>query len=348
MYFNAWHSRSRRNGRGAGQNGGANGKAASGKVYLSTLEQAVVNMGVNPGTGELKQQDYFESYAYDSNNGGDTDFGSGGCALLDPGTFYGTGIARIAVGAGKDAKLFIMNADDLGGFAGGKAGADNVLQVINVGAPVLSGLGSYPLEGGYIYINPSGDSLYAYKFSRDGNGKPVFTQAGKSARVFSGKSVPTVTSNNGLVGTGIVWLVDINWGLQAYNAVPVNGVLTPITLPSGAATGSLTKFQRAVFGDGRVYTVRSSALVMLAGGGKMANQPLTCTPNPVAFGSVMTGQTSTLSVTCLANTAVTNARCNITSPIFKCPTTALPASVASGASFTFGLVSASSETDSRV
>ncbi|KAG4438082.1 hypothetical protein IFR05_006448 [Cadophora sp. M221] len=325
------------NARGAGQNGGANGAPASGKTYLSTLEQAVVNMGVNPSTGELKQQDYFETYAYDSNNGGDTDFGSGGLALLDPTVFYGTGVTRIALGAGKDAKLFIMNADNLGGFAGGKAGADNVIQTINVGKQVLSGCGSYPLEGGYIYINPSGMGLYAYKFSRDSNGKPVFTQAGVSDRVFTSKSVPTVTSNNGAPGSGIVWLTDVNWGLQAYNAVPVNGVLTPIVFPTSAATGGITKFQRAVFGDGRVYTVRATSLMMLTGGGVKANQPLTCTPNPVAFGNVMTGQTSTLQVKCTANTAVTNPKCNITSPIFKCPTTALPATVASGASFTFGL-----------
>ncbi|KAH9212453.1 hypothetical protein DL95DRAFT_304226, partial [Leptodontidium sp. 2 PMI_412] len=268
------------NARGAGQNGGANGAPASGKTYLSTLEQAVVNMAVNPSTGELKQQDYFETYAYDSNNGGDTDFGSGGLALLDPTVFYGTGVSRIALGAGKDAKLFIMNADNLGGFAG-------VIQTINVGKAVLGGCGSYPLEGGYIYKS--------------------------------------------------VWLTDVNWGLQAYKAVPVNGILIPIVFPASAATGGITKFQRAVFGDGRVYTVRPTSLMMLTGGGVKANQPLTCTPNPVAFGNVMTGQTSTLQVKCTANTAVTNPKCNITSPIFKCPTSALPATVASGASFTFGV-----------
>ena len=89
-------------------------------MYLSTLEQAVVNMGVDPNTGTLTQQDYFEPYAYDSNNGGDTDFGSSGLCLLDPNVFYGTGISRIAVAGGKDGKVYIMNADNLGGFAGGE------------------------------------------------------------------------------------------------------------------------------------------------------------------------------------------------------------------------------------
>jgi len=78
-------------------------------------------MGVNPATGNLTQLDYFEPYAYDGNNGGDLDFGSAGVALLDGSVFYGTGVNRIAVAGGKDGKVYIMNADNLGGFAGGKS-----------------------------------------------------------------------------------------------------------------------------------------------------------------------------------------------------------------------------------
>jgi hypothetical protein len=87
---------------------------------LSTLEQSVVNMAVNPSTGALQQQDYFEPFNYDSNNGGDLDFGSAGIALLDPTVFNGNGVNRIAVAGGKDGKLYFMNADNLGGFAGGQ------------------------------------------------------------------------------------------------------------------------------------------------------------------------------------------------------------------------------------
>lgn len=43
-------------------------------------------------------------------------------------------------------------------------------------------------------VNPTGNPLYAYKFSRDASGKPVFTVAGQTARVFTSKSVPTITS----------------------------------------------------------------------------------------------------------------------------------------------------------
>ncbi len=330
------------NARGAGQNGGSGGKAASGKTYLSTLEQAVVNMGVDPNTGMLTQQDYFEPYAYDSNNGGDLDFGSAGVALLDPTVFYGTGVSRIAVAGGKDGKFYVMNADNLGGFAGGSAGQDNVIQSWSFAGGIRSGPASYPLEGGYIYISPtpgSGntrDCLYAYAFGRDGNGKPVFTLAGKSALTFDGQSVPTVTSNNGQPGTGIVWIADGTYGLRAYKAVPTNGVLNPITFPAAGNTGSINKYQRAVFGNGRVYVTRTSQLLMLSGGGGAAlSAAMICSPDPIVMGSVQVSHASTVQVTCTANAAISNPSPSIASKLYQVSAAGLPASVAPGGTFTF-------------
>jgi hypothetical protein len=80
-------------------------------------------MNVDPNTGVFTQADYFEPYEYDSLNT-DVDFGSSGIALLDPNTFYGTGVSRMAVAGGKSGKLYILNANNLGGFAGGSAGSD--------------------------------------------------------------------------------------------------------------------------------------------------------------------------------------------------------------------------------
>jgi hypothetical protein len=91
-------------------------------VPISTLEQVVADFGVNPVTGVLTQSDYFEPFEYDSLNGGDKDFGSSGVALLDPTTFKGnsgTGINRLAVAGGKSGKVYILNADNLGGYANG-------------------------------------------------------------------------------------------------------------------------------------------------------------------------------------------------------------------------------------
>jgi hypothetical protein len=108
------------NGRGSGDNG--NGIPASGKVPISTLEQVVANFGVDPSTGILTQNDYFEPFEYERLNGADRDFGSSGVALLDPGTFNGrpeTGINRVAMAGGKSGKVYLLDADNLGGFANG-------------------------------------------------------------------------------------------------------------------------------------------------------------------------------------------------------------------------------------
>ena len=111
------HSRLFRNARGPGDN--VKGTPASGKVPISTLVQAVASFSVD-GTGFLSQSDYFEPFEYDTLNGGDKDFGSSGVALLDPAVFSGGGVARLAIAGGKSGKIYLMDANNLGGFKMGK------------------------------------------------------------------------------------------------------------------------------------------------------------------------------------------------------------------------------------
>lgn len=74
--------------------------------------------------------------------------------------------------------------------------------------------------------------------------------------------IPTTTTYKGQAGTGILWISDPNAGLKAYNAVPVNGILTPIPIPP---TGGLNKFQRPAFGDGRLYVSDTNGNVICMG-----------------------------------------------------------------------------------
>ncbi len=68
-------------------------------------------MAVDGTTGALSLSDYFQPYDYQNMDAGDQDYGSGGFVLLDPGTFSGTGVSKIAVSAGKNGKIYILNAD---------------------------------------------------------------------------------------------------------------------------------------------------------------------------------------------------------------------------------------------
>jgi hypothetical protein len=121
-------------------------------------------------------------------------------------------------------------------------------------------------------------------------------------------------------------------GLVAFHAVPVGGVLQQITpLPS---IGGTTKYQRVAFGNARAY-VAVHGTVVAVGGGAPVTPTLTCTPNPVTFGSVTVGSTSALTVTCTAGASITLKGCTSNLAIWSCQNSSLPTTVSSGAKFTF-------------
>jgi hypothetical protein len=95
------------------------GPPHSGKVPISTLGQAIVNIGVDPVTGKLTQQDFFIPVGYMKLNKGDKDFSSSGVTLLDPVTFSGGGVNRVALAGSKAGTVYIVDADNLGGYKNG-------------------------------------------------------------------------------------------------------------------------------------------------------------------------------------------------------------------------------------
>ncbi|OCK86462.1 hypothetical protein K432DRAFT_387804 [Lepidopterella palustris CBS 459.81] len=119
-----------------------------------TLEGAAISLIIG-SDGKLHAQDYFQSYDYQNMGGGDQDFDSGGLSLLDPTVLKGNGITRMALTSGKNGKIYISNADNLGGHR------------------VFGGSGSYPLDSGYFYSTPVGQATLAYKLGLDGSGKPL-------------------------------------------------------------------------------------------------------------------------------------------------------------------------------
>ncbi|KAH7330380.1 hypothetical protein BKA65DRAFT_565638 [Rhexocercosporidium sp. MPI-PUGE-AT-0058] len=322
---------------GNGQKGGQNqGQPASGRLKLNTMNEAVVNMAVNPTTGVVTQSDYFEPYTYSALDNADRDLGSGGIALLDPNTFNGNGVSRIAVTVGKNGVCYVLNADNLGGYKLGTGGTDAILQTITMpgSGPVFGNAGSYPLEGGYMYITPVGNPTLVYSYGKTSNGVPAFTLVAQSADISAGRvgtGSATITTYKGQPGTAILWVVDPDAGLRAYNAVPSNGQLTKLTLPP---TPSVSKFQRPAFGDGRYYMSTSNGKI-LAYGSPVA-LPMTCN-SPLDFGQVPIGNTKTMNVTCQTNIAITSLNGFVTNKaVFQVSNSSLPTGpLVAGATFTF-------------
>ncbi|KAK9366097.1 WSC domain-containing protein [Lipomyces kononenkoae] len=314
--------------------GHANGETpSSGRTPLSTLDEVVADFGVS-SAGKFSLTDYFEPYEYQAMDAGDRDLGSGGVMLPDPTVFAGFGVSQMAVTVGKNGKAYIMNANNLGGFAQGPGGSDNIIQTIIAQGAVFGGPGSYPLEGGYIYFTPVGFPTVCYKIGFDANGKPQFTLVGQTLTNSAGRvgtGIPTITTYQGQPGTGILWVADPDQGLQAFNAVPANGTLTPIPIPP---TGGLNKFIRPAFGDGRVYVSDASGHVMCMG--SPVALPLECA-QPIDFGNLAIGNTENMMVNCTALIAIQDViGCKTADPTFQCQNSSLPqGSLAAGATFSF-------------
>ncbi|KAK1487356.1 WSC domain-containing protein [Colletotrichum tamarilloi] len=331
---------------GNGQ-GHANGNVpASGRISMSTLDECIVKMELS-ATGKWSLIDYFQPYDYVALDAGDRDVGSSGLAVLDGSVFKGAGVNRIGVTAGKKGRTYVVNADNLGGFRQAADGGDGVLQTIELGGSLYGGFGSYPAEGGYIYATTVGGALVAYKLGFDSKGVPQFSLAGQSSWISAGRvgvGQMTVTSDNGKAGSGIVWITDVNTGLMAFKAIPQDGVMVPITLPSSQGTN---KYQRPVFGDGRVFFhVNANKLVCF---GAPVNSAVNCT-SPLDFGSLELGSTASATVSCKANVALAGVvGCSVADASWSCSNSTLPqGAVAAGTSFSLNVTWDLSNTAAKV
>lgn len=245
-----------------------NGSTApvSGKTHLDVLSESVTRITLDEESGKgIQLVDWFKPFDYQADQG--QDIGSGGISILDE-AFSGAGGKRLGVATSKNSKMYVHDLDNLGGYRQGGNGSDGVLQTIHLDGEVFGGIGSYPLEGGYIYVNPGNAQLSAYAYTGSTNtsgSTQLFKLAGKSSGTnphWGGVGIPTVTSNQGKPGSGIVWVTEPEKGLLAFKAVPENGTLVELRLPK---VEGANKYGRPVFGDGRVYVVDGKGRLIALG-----------------------------------------------------------------------------------
>jgi iron transport multicopper oxidase len=97
-------------------------------------------------SGNLSVTDYFQPVDYATLDAEDSDLGSGGIALLDNSYFNGTNVLQIGVVVGKAGTIYVVNANNLGGYKEGPGQTNAVLQTLQLPQGVWGGCGSYPLE----------------------------------------------------------------------------------------------------------------------------------------------------------------------------------------------------------
>jgi hypothetical protein len=309
-----------------------NGVPLSGRQPPTSLEEAAVHATIN-SDGSLNIVDFFMPFEKVQLDGADKDLGTSPLEIL-PGQYSCGDVSRIGVVTGKSGKTYWLNLDNLGGYQNGPNKGDAAIQVYQNENSVYAGAGVYPLEGGYIYINVINYQTHVFKFSCT-NGVPTFTKVADSPEFNAGVlgvGHGTVTSLNDQVGSGLVWVSDVEGlNLRIYNAVPVNGNLT---LVNSFNTPGTTKFTRPVFGDGVVY--QGTTQGYLYAYGSPVNLPLNCTL--LNFGTTNLNSTSSSqTVQCQANTALQVTAVALTgNPNFLISgLPSLPLSVVSGSNFSF-------------
>lgn len=184
-------------GNGFGDTPGANGSYGNSFVRLSTTS-----------TSGLTVADYFTPFNTLSEDGADADFGSAGPLLLPNLTDASGATRHLAVGAGKDGNLYVLDRDNLGQFNSTK---NNVYQQFalssgeNHSSPVFF--------NNTVYVGPTNSSLKAFSVS-----KALLAPSSQSAHVFGGNGTVASISANGSM-QGIVWALDWSAGiLFAYDA----------------------------------------------------------------------------------------------------------------------------------
>ena len=197
--------------------------------------------------GGLAVADYFEMYNQSSENGSDTDLGSGGAMLVNEKDSTGK-MWQLAVGAGKDANLYVVDRTNMGKF---NTKTNNVYQELQ--GVLRNGIWSMPAAmNTNIYYGPVSSPIALYQFS---NAKLRTTATAKTANSFAYPgATPSISSNGGQ--NAILWAAENTNPavLHAYNAKTLVEIYNTNQAANGRDQfGAGNKYITPMIANGKVY-----------------------------------------------------------------------------------------------
>ena len=232
----------------------ANGFPSQGDYGNSFVKMAT-------GSGTLSVADYFAMYNEVAESNGDTDLGSGGILLLPDLTDSGGTTRHLAVGAGKDGNLYVVNRDSLGKF--NPSNNNQIWQELAGALP--GGIWSTPAYfNGTVFYGPVGGALLAFRVT---NAMLASAPASHSMATFGYPGTAPAISAHG-TANGIVWAYE-NAGsgaavLHAYDAGNLGPELYNSTQAAGGrdAIGSANKFITPTIADGKVFVAVTNGVAV--------------------------------------------------------------------------------------
>ena len=235
---------------------------SSGFPQNSDFGQAFLK--VSTANNHLSVADYFEMHDGPSESANDTDLGSGGALLLPAMQDSGGTTRNLAVGAGKDSNIYIVDRSNLGKF---HASGNQIYQEID--GALSGGMWAMPaFFGNSLYFGSNGNNLLQFNFSQ---AKLSTAPASKSSNTFQYPgTTPSISANTST--NAIAWAVehsDPNDVLHAYDATNLGNELYNSSQASGQRDqfGQASHFGTPMIANGKVYvgtTTNVTAFGLLA------------------------------------------------------------------------------------
>ena len=218
----------------------ANGFPSNGNLGNTFLKLSTI--------GGLVVRDYFATFDTVQQSDIDNDLGSGGAMSL-PDLTDGLGqVWHLAVGAGKDANLYVVNRDSMGKF---DPGTNNIYQELQGALP--GGIFSAPAYfNDTVYYGPVGNAIMAFGISYARLSATPTSQTGNTFG-YPG-ATPSISANG--IDNGILWAVE-NSDPAVLHAYDATNLAVEFYNSNQAGTrdnfGPGNKFITPIIVNGKVY-----------------------------------------------------------------------------------------------
>jgi outer membrane protein assembly factor BamB len=205
---------------------------------------------VSAASNQLSVADYFTMFNTVAESDADEDLGSGG-ALVLPDMQDSSGTTwQLAIGAGKDANIYLVNRNNMGKF--NPNNNDAIYQELT-GALAGSVFSMPAYFNGQVYFGAVGDAIRAFQFT---NATLTSTPASQTASTFPFPGATPSISANGS-SNGILWAVE-NSNLAVLHAYLASNLATELYNTNQAPRGrdhfgAGNKFMTPTIVNGKVY-----------------------------------------------------------------------------------------------
>ena len=214
---------------------------------------------LSASSDKLSVADYFNMHDTHAESRRDEDLGSGGPLVLPDFTDASGNTWQLAVGAGKDRRIYVVDRNSMGKFNTEK---DNAIYQELDGA-LVGGVWATPAYfKNTVYFGAVGDSLKAFSIA---NAKLVPSPASKTAATFAYPGTTPSISANG-TSNGIVWAVearDHDAGvLHAYDASNLANELYNSNQAGGRDAFADNKYITPMIANGKVFVGTLTGVVV--------------------------------------------------------------------------------------